>query len=130
VGWPRAREAALRWPLTSAGPCSNGAILGISPPVKRRWVRASSLRFGVRAFRRHAVVALAHQPVSDPERQGDGRQRQQLLGGGHLQVEDDELARQRQQGDQQDDLGLDDALLAGDDVLQGVVERQRDQLMS
>ena len=44
-----------------------------------------------------------------------------------MQIEDDELSGHGEQRDEQDDLRLDDALLARDDVLQRVVELERDQ---
>ena len=43
------------------------------------------------------------------------------------QVENDKLARDSEQSDQQYDLGLDDALIAANDVLECVVELQSDQ---
>src|SRR6266542_6297287 len=68
----------------------------------------------------NAVVALAHQPVRDAERERDSGEPEELRRSGRRQVEHDELAREREERDQQHDLRLDHALLARDDVLQRV----------
>lgn len=43
-----------------------------------------------------------------------------------MHVQNDEFARHREQGDEQDHLNLDDVLHARDDVLQSVIELKRD----
>src|SRR6266540_4001793 len=48
----------------------------------------------------NAVVALAHQPVSDAEGERDGGEPEELLRPGRRQVEHDELAREREERDQ------------------------------
>ena len=74
-----------------------------------------------------APALRPHQPVANAQCQRDRGEPNELSGAHFAQVEDDELARYRQQGDEQYDLRLNDALFALDHILQSVVELQGDQ---
>src|SRR6266542_1330963 len=122
---------ALQVPSTSMLSADYGGINLRAIPGRRCGKAAAAAQSGHRVGRRapraprvglapNAVVALAHQPVSDAEGERDGGEPEELLRPGRRQVEHDELAREREERDQQHDLRLDHALLAGDDVLQRV----------
>ena len=108
----------------------SGAVREIHwDPTQEAVPHAGSSLFDFRSVRpfQKSIVALAHQPVSGPERGRDGREREQVPDTIVHQVENDELARDSEQSDQQYDLGLDDTLIAANDILECVVELQRDQ---
>src|ERR1700733_7527922 len=76
---------------------------------RREKPSTSILRVGLR-FGNTSIIPLAQQPVNDPEcdyreTQSDNSQR-----GCHLNIEDDEFSRQRQNADEYDSLDLDDAV--------------------
>src|SRR6186713_3432108 len=83
---------------------------------------SSSRLLGAMRDRCSAIVALSHQPVDNPQHKCNGSQPEQLLAAYGAEVEDDEFARHREQGDQQHHFGLDDALFALHYVLQSMVE--------
>lgn len=73
-----------------------------------------------------AVVALAQQPVSGTKRQRGVCKRGDLARA-RLEVEDHELARQRDQADEDHGLDLDDAVLTRRHAHDGMLELHRDQ---
>src|ERR1700704_2466455 len=101
-------------PPKSADPTSRVACLSLS------------FRLPDRA-RIHSIVSLAHQPVGDTESERNRGQAQQLCRAHAIEVEDNELPGDCQKSDEKHDLGLNDALLALHEILQRVIELQRDQ---
>src|SRR5207302_2662050 len=72
-------------------------------------------------------VSFAQQPVGDAHGEGDRSETDHLRRPDLVQVENDELACDREQRDEKHHFGLDYALLALDYVLQGVIELERDE---
>src|SRR6267143_263333 len=72
-------------------------------------------------------MAFTDQPVGNAKGESDGGQPEHLGRPDLVQVENDELAGDREQRDEKHHFRLDDALLALDHVLQGVVELERDE---
>jgi hypothetical protein len=93
----------------------------------RRENRSTSiLRVGLR-FGTTLIISLAQQPVNDPEcdyreTQSDDSQR-----GCHLNIEDDEFSRERQNADKYDSLDLYDAVKTFHCLKDAVIEFHGDQ---
>src|ERR1700731_196376 len=73
-----------------------------------------------------SAITLPHEPVGPPQRKGNRCKAQQIAGGGLMDVEDDEFARERQERNEHHDPRLYDALMPGHDIPQRVIELERD----
>jgi len=91
------------------------------------WTVSWRTLFALNSRAQRALVPVPDQPVRDAQGEGDGGQPEHLRRPDLVQVENDELAGDREQRDEEHYFSLDDALLALDHVLQGVIELERDE---
>ena len=75
---------------------------------------------------RDTRILLADQPVDDAQRQNSRRESEQFNGSHIMQIQQDEFAGNRQEGDQDDGPYPDDVLMLGKNDQQGVFELKRD----
>jgi hypothetical protein len=85
-------------------------------------IRRVGLRFG-----NTSIIPLAQQPVNDPERDYRETQSGDSQRGCHLNIEDDEFSRERQNADKYDSLDLYDAVKTFHCLKDTVIEFHGDQ---
>lgn len=91
------------------------------------YARAGKNAVGLPLTLRETIVTLTQQPVDNTYCQSYGGQAKHAFSSCFLKIQDNEFTSYSKQGNEQDDLRLNDALLPSDHVLEGMVEFQRDQ---